>query len=124
MVPFRFVDSGEGAANPVPSRYIFPMVSTRTAPKFRHWILWPGITISIASSYVRRPSWESLPNTPPRPFVEILVPEKLCRAVMICDCCRRPKSANDFDEEGFGICDECLRPDAAIFDPDNGTRKS
>jgi hypothetical protein len=59
-----------------------------------------------------------------RPFVEILVPEKFYRAVMICDCCRRPKSANDFDEEGFGICDECLRSDALIFDPDNATRKS
>ncbi|TCR64338.1 hypothetical protein [Rhizobium sp. BK376] len=58
-----------------------------------------------------------------RLLVEFLVPEKLCRAVMICECCRRPKSANDFDEEGFGICEECLRSDALIFDPDTAARR-
>jgi hypothetical protein len=63
-------------------------------------------------------------NAGTRLLVEILVPEKLCRAVMICDCCRRPKAQNDFDEEGCGICEECLRSDALIFDPDKAAQNS
>jgi hypothetical protein len=56
--------------------------------------------------------------------VQWQVTEKLYRTVMICDCCRRPKAQNDFDEEGCGICEECLRSDALIFDPDKAARKS
>ncbi|WJH38702.1 hypothetical protein N7E02_04830 (plasmid) [Aliirhizobium terrae] len=43
--------------------------------------------------------------------IELLPPERMCEdETVVCVCCRhrRPKSA--MDEDGCGICDECLAP--------------
>lgn len=47
-------------------------------------------------------------------WLEILAPMRSCRDAIVCDCCRRAKSPDDFDEDGFGICCDCLDSDALI----------
>jgi hypothetical protein len=48
-------------------------------------------------------------------FVEILAPKKFAfNRTVICDCCRRRKSQDEFDEDGLGICAECLGSDVLI----------
>lgn len=51
-------------------------------------------------------------------FLEILAPTRSCRRKIICDCCRRPKGASSFDEDGFGICSDCLGSDALLVELD------
>ena len=46
-------------------------------------------------------------------MMEILPPEredKACAGAMTCLCCRRPRSQSMMDEDGCGICEECLAP--------------
>jgi len=45
--------------------------------------------------------------------MEILPPERdeeSCADGIPCLCCRRTRSARKMDEDGCGICDECLAP--------------
>ena len=42
---------------------------------------------------------------------EIIPPAK-CSRRLICECCSEPKGPQDFDEDSFGICSECLGSDA------------
>lgn len=47
------------------------------------------------------------------PLIEILPPErdeKPSGPGMTCLCCRRSRSRSAMDEDGCGICDECLLP--------------
>jgi hypothetical protein len=46
--------------------------------------------------------------------IEIIPPAK-CSSELICECCTRPKSSQDFDEDSFGICSDCLASGAIIF---------
>jgi hypothetical protein len=50
-------------------------------------------------------------------LVEILAPTRFsCRGTVVCDCCRQWKSKDEFDEDAFGICVECLGTDAILID--------
>ncbi|SCB48104.1 hypothetical protein GA0061102_106313 [Rhizobium miluonense] len=45
--------------------------------------------------------------------MEILPPERVeesCTDAKACLCCRRMRSAARMDDDGCGICDECLAP--------------
>ncbi|MHC2529945.1 hypothetical protein ACVMH6_001715 [Rhizobium leguminosarum] len=48
------------------------------------------------------------------PLVEILPPARSahCGSV-VCDCCHQRKSKDEFDEDAFGICSECICSDVA-----------
>ncbi|MHC2568063.1 hypothetical protein ACVMH6_000391 [Rhizobium leguminosarum] len=49
--------------------------------------------------------------------VEILPPERLsCRGTVVCDCCHQRKGREEFDEDAFGICSECIRSDMGAID--------
>lgn len=50
--------------------------------------------------------------------LEILVPTRSCRGAIVCDCCRRARSADNFDEDCFGICCDCLESDALLVELD------
>ncbi|WP_141652457.1 hypothetical protein [Rhizobium grahamii] len=50
--------------------------------------------------------------------LEILMPRRTCRGAIVCDCCRRARSAADFDEDCFGICCDCLESDALLVELD------
>lgn len=46
-------------------------------------------------------------------LIEILPPERdACRGVetKTCLCCERPRPASLMDDDGCGICEECLSP--------------
>ena len=48
-----------------------------------------------------------------KPVIEILPPErseKPGEAVKICLCCRKRRANAAMDDDGCGICDECLSP--------------
>ncbi len=48
-------------------------------------------------------------------LMEILVPvRRPCRKTVVCDCCRLPREATDFDEDGCGICLTCLESDDIV----------
>lgn len=52
-----------------------------------------------------------------RPLVEILPPARFsCPGAVVCDCCRQRKSRDEFDEDAFGICSECLCSDVVVVD--------
>ena len=34
----------------------------------------------------------------------------------ICECCRQPREASDFDQDGCGICVNCLECDDILVD--------
>lgn len=43
--------------------------------------------------------------------IELLPPERMCEDdTAICVCCCRKRSRFAMDEDGCGICDECLAP--------------
>lgn len=50
--------------------------------------------------------------------IEILAPTPSHRGGRICDCCRCAKGYDDFDEDGFGICCDCLNSDNLLIDLD------
>ncbi|UJW77757.1 hypothetical protein [Rhizobium sp. SL42] len=53
---------------------------------------------------------------------EILPPSRArSQEVIACDCCRKRKLACEFDEDGFGICCECLCSDAVLAGWDHWT---
>lgn len=57
---------------------------------------------------------ERMMESPP---VEILPPTRHSRrATVICDCCRQLKSKDEFDEDAFDICTECLDSDLVLVD--------
>ncbi|RWX32767.1 hypothetical protein EHH54_26740 [Rhizobium leguminosarum] len=46
-------------------------------------------------------------------YIEILLPdrEETCASdVTTCPCCRKLRPASSMDDDGCGICDECLAP--------------
>lgn len=48
-------------------------------------------------------------------FMEILAPvRRSSRRALVCECCRLPREATDFDEDGCGICLTCLECDDII----------
>ncbi|MHC2574698.1 hypothetical protein ACVMH6_007026 [Rhizobium leguminosarum] len=48
------------------------------------------------------------------PVIEILPPPRLsCLGTVVCDCCHQRKSRDEFDEDAFGICSECICSDVA-----------
>lgn len=51
-------------------------------------------------------------------FLEILPPKRACGGSIVCDCCRRARSAHDFGEECFGICCDCLESDTLLVELD------
>jgi hypothetical protein len=55
-------------------------------------------------------------NPTERLLVEIIAPMRDCGPRFVCDCCRKARGAREFDEEGFGICAECLSADALVVD--------
>jgi hypothetical protein len=55
-------------------------------------------------------------NATERLLVEIIAPVRNSGPRVVCDCCRKARSARAFDEEGFGICRECLSADALALD--------
>lgn len=45
-------------------------------------------------------------------IVEIIPPaRKSCGELFLCDCCRQRKSPDNFDQDAFGICNDCLCSD-------------
>lgn len=45
--------------------------------------------------------------------IEILPPERegTCASdATTCSCCQKLRSASSMDDDGYGICDECLAP--------------
>ncbi len=42
------------------------------------------------------------------PVIEILPPGRSCRGTVVCDSCHQLKSRDEFDQDGFGICAECI----------------
>ncbi|WP_155951321.1 hypothetical protein [Rhizobium mesoamericanum] len=51
------------------------------------------------------------------PIVEILPPARFSyHGTVVCDCCHQRKSRDEFDEDAFGICAECIGSDAGIVD--------
>lgn len=54
----------------------------------------------------------------PRPeaehgVVEFIVPARMTSLnSAVCDCCRRRKAACEFDDDSFGICEDCLCSDS------------
>ncbi len=55
-------------------------------------------------------------NATERLLVEIIAPVRDSGPRVVCDCCRKARSAREFDEEGFEICRECLSADALVVD--------
>ncbi|MBB4172035.1 hypothetical protein FHX09_005933 [Rhizobium sp. BK538] len=55
-------------------------------------------------------------------LLEILAPARSGRGTVICDCCRRARSASDFDEDGCGICCGRLESDALLVELDASVR--
>ncbi|KOF22380.1 hypothetical protein AC244_02260 [Ensifer adhaerens] len=51
-------------------------------------------------------------------LLEILAPMRACRGTIVCDCCRRARSTDDFDEDCFGICCDCLTSDELFVELD------
>ncbi|MBY3206860.1 hypothetical protein [Rhizobium laguerreae] len=51
-------------------------------------------------------------------LLDILAPTRSCRGIIICDCCRQARRASDYDEDGFGICCDCLASDALLVELD------
>ncbi|MBY5714738.1 hypothetical protein [Rhizobium leguminosarum] len=50
-------------------------------------------------------------------LVEILPPVRLsCRGTTVCDCCHQRKGRDEFDEDAFGICAECIGSDVGVLD--------
>jgi hypothetical protein len=49
-------------------------------------------------------------------LMEIIMPTRHCGPQLVCDCCRKARSAHEFDEDGFAICAECLSADALPVD--------
>lgn len=50
-------------------------------------------------------------------IVEILRPQRLsCRGTVVCDCCHQRKGRDEFDEDAFGICSECICSDMVAMD--------
>ena len=46
-------------------------------------------------------------------YIEILPTdrEEMCASdAMTCPCCRKSRPASSMDDDGCGICDECLAP--------------
>lgn len=56
--------------------------------------------------------------------LEILAPKPTYRGAIVCDCCRRAQSAEDFGEDCFGICCDCLDSDVLLIELDVGIRRS
>jgi hypothetical protein len=51
------------------------------------------------------------------PVIEILPPAKFaCGGTVVCDCCHQRKSGDEFDEDAFGICAECIGSDLFVVD--------
>jgi len=45
-------------------------------------------------------------------IMEILEPvRRSSRRALVCECCRLPREATDFDKDGCGICLTCLESD-------------
>ncbi|MDP9762090.1 MULTISPECIES: hypothetical protein [Agrobacterium] len=51
-------------------------------------------------------------------LLEILAPKPACCSTIVCDCCRRARSADNFDEDCFGICCDCLDSDVLLVQLD------
>lgn len=49
---------------------------------------------------------------------EILAPRPACHSTIVCDCCRRARSADNFGEDCFGICSDCIDSDALLVELD------
>jgi hypothetical protein len=59
------------------------------------------------------------------PLVEILPPARFSRCgSVVCDCCHQRKSKDEFDEDAFGICSECICSDAIVVNLVVGLRES
>ncbi|MBY3144080.1 hypothetical protein HFO63_00455 [Rhizobium laguerreae] len=56
------------------------------------------------------------------PLPEMLTPTRSRCGQIVCDCCRKRKNASDFDEDGFGICTDCLGADVLLVELDAGVR--
>ncbi|TAV81452.1 hypothetical protein ELI02_27575 (plasmid) [Rhizobium leguminosarum] len=64
------------------------------------------------------PNWsiamdQSAIGTLSESYIEILPPdrdEKCASGGTACPCCRRLRPASSMDDDGCGICDECLAP--------------
>lgn len=56
-------------------------------------------------------------------LLEILAPTRSCRGNIVCDCCRQPRSASDFDDDGFGICSDCLSSDPLLVELDASMKR-
>jgi hypothetical protein len=51
------------------------------------------------------------------PLVEILPPTRFShRGTAVCDYCHQRKSRDEFDEDAFGICSECICSDVVAVD--------
>ncbi|MFW2231649.1 hypothetical protein EHH54_10330 [Rhizobium leguminosarum] len=51
------------------------------------------------------------------PVIEILPPGRsFCRGTVVCDCCHQRKSRDEFDEDTFGICAQCIGSDVVAMD--------
>lgn len=45
--------------------------------------------------------------------VEFIVPTRMTSLnSAVCDCCRMRKAAREFDDDSFGICEDCLCGDS------------
>ena len=52
------------------------------------------------------------------PAIEIIPPQQVsrCSTFIICLCCNRSRTPEEMDEDGCGICNECLEPSAERWD--------
>lgn len=55
--------------------------------------------------------------------LEKLVPTRSCRGTSICDCYRWARSVDEFDEDCFGICCDCLDSDELLVELDASMKR-